>query len=115
MDRHQVLSFNEGNIAEFRASGGRIASFGAAPVLLVTTIGARTGSPRTSPMMYLDDEHDPTWCKSSPPAPTPTRPGSTTCSPTRGSSSRSTTAPSKNKTTRPIPVVALTLHSQEGL
>jgi len=37
MDRDQVLTFNERNIAEFRANGGRIASFGAAPVLLLTT------------------------------------------------------------------------------
>jgi len=59
VDRDQVLGFNERNIAEFRASGGRIASFGAAPVLLLTTVGARTGSPRTSPMMYLPDEHNP--------------------------------------------------------
>jgi len=59
VDRDQVLTFNERNIAEFRASGGRIASFGAAPVVLLTTVGARTGSPRTSPMMYLADEHNP--------------------------------------------------------
>jgi deazaflavin-dependent oxidoreductase (nitroreductase family) len=59
MDRDQVLTFNERNIAEFRANGGRIASFGAAPVLLLTTVGARTGSPRTSPMMYVVDEHNP--------------------------------------------------------
>ena len=59
MDRERVLSFNEKNIAEFRASGGRIASFGDAPLLLLTTLGAKSGRKRISPMMYLADEHDP--------------------------------------------------------
>lgn len=58
MDREQVLAFNEKNIAEFRESGGRISSFGDAPVLLLTTTGAKSGQPRTSPMMYLADEND---------------------------------------------------------
>lgn len=59
MDRQQTLRFNETNIAEFRASGGRIGSFGDAPVLLLTTIGAKSGRRRTSPVMYLADEHEP--------------------------------------------------------
>lgn len=59
MDRERVLAFNEKNIAEFRASGGRIAAFGDAPVLLLTTTGARSGQPRTNPMMYLADARDP--------------------------------------------------------
>jgi deazaflavin-dependent oxidoreductase (nitroreductase family) len=59
VDREQRRRFNEGNIAEFRASGGRIASFGDAPVLLLTTTGAKSGLPRTNPMMYLADDHDP--------------------------------------------------------
>ena len=58
MDKQQTLTFNEKNIAEFRASHGRIASFGGAPLLLLTTTGARSGQRRTSPMMYLADEHD---------------------------------------------------------
>lgn len=58
MDREQTLSFNEGNIAEFRASGGQIGSFGGAPVLLLTSIGAKSGARRTSPMMYLADQDD---------------------------------------------------------
>jgi deazaflavin-dependent oxidoreductase (nitroreductase family) len=53
------LTFNEKNIAEFRSNGGRIAAFGNAPVLLLTTTGARSGQLRTSPMMYLADDHDP--------------------------------------------------------
>jgi deazaflavin-dependent oxidoreductase (nitroreductase family) len=50
--------FNEDNIAEFRANGGRIASFGDAPVLLLTSTGRRSGQRRTSPMMYLADADD---------------------------------------------------------
>jgi deazaflavin-dependent oxidoreductase (nitroreductase family) len=59
VDKQQTLTFNENNIAEFRASNGRIASFGDAPLLLLTATGARSGQRRTSPMMYLADEHDP--------------------------------------------------------
>jgi deazaflavin-dependent oxidoreductase (nitroreductase family) len=51
--------FNTRNIAEFRSSGGTVDSFGDAPLLLLTTIGATTGTLRTSPMMYLADERDP--------------------------------------------------------
>jgi deazaflavin-dependent oxidoreductase (nitroreductase family) len=58
VDTQQKLKFNEDNIAEFRASGGRISSFGDAPLLLLTTTGARSGQRRTSPMMYLADEHE---------------------------------------------------------
>lgn len=55
MDNQQRLKFNEDNIAEFRASHERIASFGDAPLLLLTTTGAKSGQRRTSPMMYLAD------------------------------------------------------------
>jgi len=51
--------FNTRNIAEFRSSGGTVSSFGDAPLLLLTTIGSRSGESRTSPMMYLADEQDP--------------------------------------------------------
>lgn len=52
------MSFNDGNIAEFRASGGQIGLFGDAPVLLLTSIGAKSGARRTSPMIYLADQDD---------------------------------------------------------
>jgi deazaflavin-dependent oxidoreductase (nitroreductase family) len=58
VDKQQTLEFNENNIAEFRGSSGRIASFGDAPLLLLTTVGAKSGQRRTSPMMYLADEDD---------------------------------------------------------
>jgi deazaflavin-dependent oxidoreductase (nitroreductase family) len=55
MDNEAVLSYNARNIEEFRANGGRLGgNFEGAPVLLLTTIGAKSGEPRTSPMMYLD-------------------------------------------------------------
>jgi deazaflavin-dependent oxidoreductase (nitroreductase family) len=43
-------------INEFRENGGKVGGpFEGAPLLLLTTTGRRTGVPRTSPMMYLDD------------------------------------------------------------
>jgi deazaflavin-dependent oxidoreductase (nitroreductase family) len=54
-----VSDFNTRNIAEFRASGGKLASFGDAPVLLLTTIGSKSGIQRVNPMMYLADDDDP--------------------------------------------------------
>lgn len=59
MDKDQRLTFNEKNIVEFRASNGQIASFGDAPLLLLTTTGARSGQRRTTPTMFLADEHEP--------------------------------------------------------
>jgi deazaflavin-dependent oxidoreductase (nitroreductase family) len=58
VERQQALDFNTRNIAEFRASGGTLKSFGDAPVLLLTTVGAKSGQPRTSPMMYLACDND---------------------------------------------------------
>jgi deazaflavin-dependent oxidoreductase (nitroreductase family) len=58
VDEQPTLTFNEKNIAEFRESHGRIASFGAAPLLLLTSTGAQSGQRRTNPMMYLADDHD---------------------------------------------------------
>ena len=50
------LDFNARNIAEFRGNGGLLGGrFEGAPVLLLTTIGAKSGRARTSPMMYLPD------------------------------------------------------------
>ena len=53
MEQRERLDFNAQNIAEFRATGGTLASFGDAPVLLLSTTGARSAQPRTSPMIYL--------------------------------------------------------------
>ena len=43
-------------INEFRSNGGKVGPpFEGAPLLLLTTTGRRSGTPRTSPVMYLDD------------------------------------------------------------
>lgn len=48
--------FNRRNIEEFRANHGRLGgSFEGAPVLLLHTIGARSGQARVNPMMYMSD------------------------------------------------------------
>ena len=41
----------------YRLTGGRVGGtfVGGAPVLLLTTIGRRTGEPRTAPLLYLQD------------------------------------------------------------
>jgi deazaflavin-dependent oxidoreductase (nitroreductase family) len=52
-------TYNEKNIAEFRANGGKVASFGDAPLLLLTTTGAKSGQPRTNPLMFLADDDAP--------------------------------------------------------
>lgn len=56
MDAKRTLEFNARNIAEFRSTGGKLGGpFEGAPVLLLTTTGAKSGQPRTSPMMYLPE------------------------------------------------------------
>ena len=48
--------FNQRNIDEFRASHGRVGgNFAGAPLLLLHTVGARTGQQRINPVMYLAD------------------------------------------------------------
>jgi deazaflavin-dependent oxidoreductase (nitroreductase family) len=51
-----VSDFNDRVIAEFRSNGGRVGPpFEGAPLLLLHTTGARTGTERVSPMMYAAD------------------------------------------------------------
>ncbi|WP_292975708.1 nitroreductase family deazaflavin-dependent oxidoreductase [Mycobacterium sp.] len=48
--------FNERNIAEFRANHGRVGgNFEGAPLVILHTVGAKSGEPRTNIMMYLAD------------------------------------------------------------
>jgi deazaflavin-dependent oxidoreductase (nitroreductase family) len=48
--------FNEKNIAEFRANHGRVSGqFEGAPLVILHTVGARSGKQRTNIMMYLAD------------------------------------------------------------
>jgi deazaflavin-dependent oxidoreductase (nitroreductase family) len=67
--------WNASTIAEFRKNHGKVGGyFKGAPLLLLHTIGARTGKPRVNPMMYLldgerfvvfaskgGDPHNPDW------------------------------------------------------
>ena len=48
-------TFNPEVIAEFRASGGKVARFGDLPVVILHTIGARTGQIREVPLIVVMD------------------------------------------------------------
>jgi F420H(2)-dependent quinone reductase len=51
-----MTSWNERNkvvIEEFRANGGRVKGW--APLILLTTTGAKTGQPRIAPLMQVTD------------------------------------------------------------
>ncbi|WP_229405794.1 nitroreductase family deazaflavin-dependent oxidoreductase [Micromonospora sp. NBRC 110038] len=50
-----MSDWNEKVIAEFRANGGRVGGqFAGAPLLLLHTVGARSGQARVNPMMYQE-------------------------------------------------------------
>ncbi|MFJ6168139.1 nitroreductase family deazaflavin-dependent oxidoreductase [Micromonospora orduensis] len=50
-----MSDWNEKIIAEFRANGGQVGGqFAGAPLLLLHTVGARSGQPRVNPMMYQE-------------------------------------------------------------
>ena len=54
--RNDMHDRNRRNIEEFRASGGRVGgNFEGAPLLLLTTTGAKSGQQRVNPLMYLPD------------------------------------------------------------
>jgi deazaflavin-dependent oxidoreductase (nitroreductase family) len=51
-----VSDFNDSVIEEFRAHGGKVGGpFEGAPLLLLSTTGARSGEQRTTPVMYMPD------------------------------------------------------------
>ncbi|MEO3888089.1 nitroreductase family deazaflavin-dependent oxidoreductase [Nonomuraea sp. B5E05] len=51
-----MQDFNQQVIDEFRANEGRVGGmFEGAPLLLLTTTGARSGKQSTTPLMYLPD------------------------------------------------------------
>ena len=53
-----MSDWNAGVIAEFRKNHGKVGgNFEGAPLLLINHKGARTGKPRTNPVMYLKDRH----------------------------------------------------------
>ncbi len=49
-------AFNRQIIEEFRANGGKVGGqFAGAPMVLLTTTGARSGQPRVAPLVYSTD------------------------------------------------------------
>ncbi len=51
----QAEDWNSKIIAEFRANGGKVGGpFEGAPLLLLHTVGAKSGQPRVTPVMYRD-------------------------------------------------------------
>jgi deazaflavin-dependent oxidoreductase (nitroreductase family) len=51
-----MSDYNRTVIEEFRANGGKVGGpYEGAPLLLLTTTGARSGRPHTTPVMYLED------------------------------------------------------------
>jgi len=55
-DLPALKRYNEMLIAQFRANAGELTGqLAGLPVLLLTTVGAKTGLPRTTPMVYLQD------------------------------------------------------------
>ena len=59
MDKEKLNSWNERIIEEFRANEGHVGGdFAGQPVLLLHTIGAKTGRERINPLVYTTDgEH----------------------------------------------------------
>ncbi len=51
----QSKQFDLSLIAEFRAHGGKVSGWEHNPLLLLTTIGARSGQPHTKPLSYTTD------------------------------------------------------------
>ena len=48
-----TVDFNAGVIEEFRANKGKVAAFGDAPVVLLTTTGGKSGKKRVNPLVAL--------------------------------------------------------------
>ena len=48
-----MSSWNEQVIAEFRSSGGKVAQFGDSPLVILHTIGAKSGELREIPLVAL--------------------------------------------------------------
>ena len=48
-------AWNKQIIEEFRANNGEVAEFAGRPLILLHTVGAKSGEPRTNPLMYDSD------------------------------------------------------------
>ena len=78
-----MTEFNAQIIEEFRGNAGQLGGgFKAAPMVLLTTRGAKSGNLRTNPLVYLQEGIASTSSGRRAALP-PTRPGTTTSSPTR--------------------------------
>jgi deazaflavin-dependent oxidoreductase (nitroreductase family) len=59
----ETKTYNEQVIQEFRANKGQVGHLGGFlkdfPILLLTTTGAKSGRPHTTPLMYVTDEGRP--------------------------------------------------------
>ncbi len=56
MEQHDLKEWDRQVIAEFRANGGILGGpLAGAPVLLLTTTGAKSGQQRTCPLVYLSE------------------------------------------------------------
>lgn len=53
-----MSDFNAQVIAEFRANGGKASQFGDAPLVILHTIGAKTGELREIPLMVMVEGDD---------------------------------------------------------
>ena len=51
-------NWNRQVMEEFRANGGKVEQFGDAPLVILHTVGARTGAERQNPLMYLAQGDD---------------------------------------------------------
>jgi deazaflavin-dependent oxidoreductase (nitroreductase family) len=58
-DLKQHLDFNQNIIQEFRTNAGKVGGpFEGAPMALLTSTGAKSGKPHTTPLVYMrDGEH----------------------------------------------------------
>jgi len=58
-DASDMKAWNQSIIDEFRANAGKVAGpFEGAPMVLLTSTGAKSGAPRVSPLMYLPNGDD---------------------------------------------------------
>ena len=51
-----MSDFNTQIIEEFRANGGKVAQFGDAPMIILNTIGAKSGKLRETPLVVLIED-----------------------------------------------------------
>ena len=54
-DRNALDQMNRQVVEEFRANGGRVGGpFAGSDLILLTTVGAKSGQPRVSPLVYFE-------------------------------------------------------------